>query len=93
MLHVLIERRVMPELTPHYERIAREVLANARTHPGFVSGETLHELNRPEHHLILATFRHHEDWESWYQSRERHTFMSQLRPLLMGEEVIRLFTH
>lgn len=93
MIRVLIERHVADELELHYDRVARETLQKAMHVTGFISGEALHNVDSPNHRLILATYRSENDWLQWYHSEERREMMEQIALMLEGEEKITVFAH
>jgi heme-degrading monooxygenase HmoA len=93
MIRVLIERHIAADLEPHYDRVARETLQKAMLLPGFISGEALHNVDDPNHRLVLATYRSENDWEQWFHSDERRQMMQQIGPMLEGEKKITVFGH
>ncbi|GGO75808.1 hypothetical protein GCM10011348_01480 [Marinobacterium nitratireducens] len=93
MIRVLIERHVADGLIEHYEKAARETLVKAMQAHGFISGEALHDVDDPEHRVILATYRTLADWQRWAQSSQRLDMMATINPMLKTAEKITLLEH
>ena len=88
MIRVLIERHIAETLEDAYEQRARQVLQQAISAPGFISGETLSDSHDPNHRITLANWRSEADWDRWYRSQERRDLMSELVPMMDREEII-----
>lgn len=93
MIKVLIERQIADGLAEHYEKAARNTLQVAMQAHGFISGEALHDMNNPNHRMILATFRTVQDWQRWCHSPERKEIMESIIPMLETDEKITLLQH
>lgn len=90
MIYVLVERHIADDMTSTYQHAARQVLEAAHRAPGFISGETLSDLRRDNHHYLLSKWRSLHDWKQWYYSDERINAMNQLNPTLADSERITL---
>lgn len=88
MIRVLIERAVAPGLEQAYEEAVRKTLSHAVSQPGFISGESLRNVRRPNHHVVLCSWRTERDWQNWYASPERRECFMMVRPMLENEERI-----
>lgn len=93
MIRVLIERHVAESLESHYRDVARRILQSAVQAPGFISGESLHNLMDPNHCMIWSTWRSANDWQNWLNSDHRKTMMQEMGPLLDREEKFTLLEH
>ena len=91
MIKVFINRKVPAELEPQYTAIAKQTLQASMRSPGFIKGEVMHDINDPEHRLVIATYSTLADWERWYQSQERLELMNKLRPMLERDELIKIY--
>lgn len=88
MIRVLIERHIAETLEPYYEERSRQLLQSAVTAPGFISGETLVDMNDPNHRMTLCNWRSAADWDHWYHSEERQRMLDELVALMdQGEKV------
>ncbi len=90
MIRVIIERSIAETLEIHYENISKETLQLAIRSPGFISGESLKDIQNPRHHILLCKWRSVEDWQLWVESPERKAMMSKLNILFDQEEKITL---
>ena len=88
MIRVLIERHIAETLEEAYEKRSRNVLQQAVSAPGFVSGETLADSHDPNHRFTLANWRSEADWDRWFHSDERRELMLELIPMMDEDEHI-----
>jgi heme-degrading monooxygenase HmoA len=93
MIRVLIERHIADDLTELYEQAARATLTQAMQAHGFISGESMHNAQDPNHRVILASYRTIQDWQRWARSPERQEMMAAITPLLTSDEKITIFEH
>lgn len=90
MVRVLIERRVDSEADDVLQKTMRELRREAIHRPGYITGETLRDLDQVGHYWILSTWRTREDWESWHHSPIRERCEQQIDNLLLSPERIRV---
>jgi heme-degrading monooxygenase HmoA len=88
MIYVLVERHIAEGMESTYEVVSHRALQSAYRAPGFINGETLRDIQRPNHHYLLSKWRSLHDWKRWYYSDERHEVMNQLNPTLADFEKI-----
>ncbi len=93
MIKVFINRKVPAELESQYTAIAKETLQASMRSRGFIKGEVMHDINDPEHRLVIATYSTLADWQHWFQSQERLELMNKLRPMLERDELIKIYEH
>ena len=91
MIRVIIERFIAETLEEHYETAAKQTLQLAVCAPGFISGETLQDINNPRHRIVLCKWRSVKDWQDWQDSLKRKRMMSKLRLLFDKDEKITIF--
>ncbi|WP_049723806.1 antibiotic biosynthesis monooxygenase family protein [Gilvimarinus polysaccharolyticus] len=90
MIYVLVERHIADAMETTYDVIAQTALEAAHRAPGFISGETLNDIQRSNHRYLLSKWRSLHDWQLWYYSDERHQVINQLNPTLADFEKITL---
>ena len=90
MIYVLVERQIADGMESTYEVAARHALKRAYEAEGFLRGETLRDLQRPNHHYLISKWRSLHDWKRWYYSDSRYETMNQLNPTLADFEKITL---
>lgn len=88
MIKIMIERHIAPTLEAPYEERARSVLQTAVRARGFISGETYHDAQDPNHRFLISNWRTAADWKLWETSRERRQMMEALYPMMDREEKI-----
>ncbi len=93
MIKVMIERQIAMDLAEHYQLRAKSTLQTAMNSHGFISGESLQDMDDPNHRIIFANYRTLRDWQQWYHSSERKEIMALLRPMLVEDEKITIMTH
>jgi heme-degrading monooxygenase HmoA len=85
-IHVIIKRKVKQghqakELVP----LLLQMRSLAMYQPGYISGETLCDIDRPGECLVISTWQTVEDWNKWVHSQER-AWMDQKIETLTGEK-------
>jgi heme-degrading monooxygenase HmoA len=58
---------------------------------GYITGETLRNLNDPEEFLVISTWQSPADWENWLKSEERLEIQQQIDTLLGGKTLYDIF--
>lgn len=59
--------------------------SKAMSQPGYISGETLRNVNDPEDYVVIGTWKSVDDWKAWEASKERGEIQSKIDALL-GEK-------
>lgn len=90
MIRVLIQRTIAEGLEQPYEEAARRVIQQAVQSPGFISGESFRDLERPDRRVVMVTWQNRHSWERWEHSAERKQSIDAFRPMLMEDETITL---
>jgi len=92
-VRVIIERKVPPE-----KRVAAIVLmtklrAAASIQPGYISGETLRDIDSDEDFIVISTWHSAADWNAWRASPKRVQLQNEMDELLGSSTVYRMFTY
>lgn len=93
MIQVLIERRIADGMESSYEREARKVIQQTYQARGFISGETFHDIKRPNRRFVVSKWRSVQDWQLWKHSEQRRVIIGQLSPILDEPERVTLMQH
>ena len=88
MIRVLIERRIVEGLEAPYEEAVTEMMQAIVQAPGFLSGESLRDIDRPQHHYILSAWQSRAAWDRWLFSHARRRALDAIRPFLEQPERI-----
>lgn len=86
MIKVIIERKVIPGAEKHYQRAVTNLLNEIEKAPGYISGETYHEINRPNRFIVIANWRSLDHWGRWLTSRQRRQVVQEIAPFMEEEE-------
>ncbi|UTW45682.1 antibiotic biosynthesis monooxygenase [bacterium SCSIO 12696] len=93
MISVLIQRVIAPGMEPSYDQIINSAMQSALSVPGFISGESMHNLEYPNVRYVMVKMRSELDWYAWHASPERNQALEQVTPLLLEPEKITLLSH
>ena len=91
MIRVLIERRLIERVDTFAHEALRELRHEAIKKPGYISGETLRDVDDPNHYIVISSWQSRRDWETWYKSEERSRADEQFRAVLTEPEKITVF--
>ena len=84
-IKILIRRSVPEEKARQMIPLFRQMRSMAVNQPGYISGETLRNLEKPTEFLVISTWRSSEDWQKWLVSEDRKAIQTQIDTLLGGE--------
>ncbi|MBZ2187506.1 antibiotic biosynthesis monooxygenase [Alcanivorax sp. JB21] len=90
MIRVLIERQIVEGLEQPYSQAVTGMLQAIVRAPGYLSGESLRDANRPQHHFILSAWQSRAAWMRWLHSSERRDALNDISPFLEEPERITL---
>jgi heme-degrading monooxygenase HmoA len=88
MIRVLIERRLIEHVETFAYDAFREIRHEAIKKPGYISGETLRDIDDPNHFIVISSWQSREDWNAWASSEERLQADEQFRAALAETEKI-----
>lgn len=81
----LIKRTVTHERAKEMIPLFRQMRALAMNMDGYISGETLRNLNNSEEFLVISNWQSSEDWVQWLNSAERQQVQRKIDELLGGQ--------
>jgi heme-degrading monooxygenase HmoA len=82
---IIIRRKVPKGKEAQLSPLLVELRAKAITQPGYISGETLRNVDDPEDYLVISTWKSKEDWKAWEANKVRSGIQSRIDSLL-GEK-------
>ena len=82
---IIIKRKVSKDKEGQLLPLLIRLRALATAQPGYISGETLRNVDDPEEYLVISTWQNLEDWEKWANSKERAEIQDQI-DLLLGQK-------
>ena len=86
MIRVIIEREIAEGLEEFYESAIANLLGVMANAPGYLSGESMVEIHRPNHYVVVTRWTDEAAWDRWYRSYERQQLLDVIRPFLLDEE-------
>ena len=88
---VLIKRKVPENTGKKMIPLFREMRVQANNQPGYISGETLRNLDTPDEFLVISTWETSNDWKNWVQSQVRREVQDKIDALLGGTTEFEIF--
>ena len=82
---VLIKRAVPEDKARRMIPLFRQMRALATSEPGYISGETLKRLDKPNEFLVISTWDSSDDWNRWFESEKRKEILKKIDALLGGK--------
>lgn len=92
-VRVLIEREIEPGDESKLQQLLMEMRMKAIRAGGYISGETLRNLNNPNMFLVVSTWNSMEDWKAWEKSADRGQSVEILGRYLRVPEKISIYTN
>lgn len=81
---VLIKRNIPESKARLMIPLFRQMRALAMNQEGYISGETMRNLDKPEEFIVISNWQTSDDWDRWLKSAERQEIQSQIDTLLGG---------
>ena len=88
---VMIKRRVPQSKAKEIIPLFRQMRVQANNQSGYISGETLRNLELPEEFMIISTWESSDDWKNWLKSNDRKKVQDKIDALLGGETKYEIF--
>jgi heme-degrading monooxygenase HmoA len=83
VIRVVLEHRARDnESARRLVEVIREIRAEAMKQPGFITGETLVNVDNPCQILVISTWQRPEEWKAWDQSEKRIEMKGEILELL-----------
>jgi heme-degrading monooxygenase HmoA len=81
-IKVLIYRKIKPGKEKELSEAVRALRFKAMVTQGYISGETLRSVEDPSIQLVISTWKSIEDWNNWFNTRERQAFEEKIDVIL-----------
>ena len=88
---IIIKRTVKENRAKEMIPLFRQMRSLAVKQPGYISGETLKSLDRPDTFLVISTWQSSDDWGKWLLSKERQGVQEKIDALLGGKTEYEIF--
>ncbi len=86
MIRVIIEREIAEGLEQFYEKAISNLLEVMISAPGYLSGESLVDIHRPNHYVVVTRWSNEDAWNRWFRSPQRQQLLTAIAPFLMRDE-------
>lgn len=90
MIRVLIERQLQEGLEQEYQAASQALLKACMESPGYISGESLVDLKRPNHRIIITKWNSESAWRAWEVSEKRQRLLAGIAGILAADEKVTL---
>ena len=88
---VLIRRIVPRNQAKDMIPLFRQMRSLAINQKGYISGETLRNLDDPNEYLVISTWNSADEWKNWLGNNERKEIQEKMDLLLGGETEYKIF--
>jgi heme-degrading monooxygenase HmoA len=93
MVKVLLERTIRGKHVGEVVQLMRRMRVLALQQPGYVSGETLHAVDDPNHYLVISAWESLEHWQNWFNNPDRQKLQQELDTYLGSPALMRVYTY
>ncbi len=93
MIKVVLERTIRGQHVREAVLLMRQMRVLAMQQPGYISGETLHAVDDPNHYLVISAWESLEHWQDWFKHPERQKIQQEVDKLLGTPTLARAFTY
>lgn len=81
-IKIIIKRRVPKDKAAELLPLFMQLRALATAQPGYISGETLRNIDDPQEFLVIGTWQSLDNWQSWVSSKQRTEIQERVDALL-----------
>jgi heme-degrading monooxygenase HmoA len=79
---IIIKRSIPPEKSGQLMPLFKKMRSLAMNQPGYISGETLQNIDTPGEIVVISTWQTVDEWQRWVTHKERLKIQSQIDMLL-----------
>ncbi|MDX2500178.1 MAG: antibiotic biosynthesis monooxygenase family protein [Deltaproteobacteria bacterium] len=79
---IIIKRSIPPEKSGQLMPLFKKLRSLAMNQPGYISGETLQNVDTPGEIVVISTWQTVDEWQRWVTHKERLKIQSQIDMLL-----------
>jgi heme-degrading monooxygenase HmoA len=93
LVRAMISRRIPKEKEKEALGIITELRLMASNYPGYVSGETLQNVEDPRDYLVISTWQSREAWDVFFADPKRKALQERIDLLQERATEYRVYTH
>lgn len=90
-VRIIIQRTVKENKAKEMIPLFRQIRSLAVKQTGYISGETLKSIDRPETFVVISTWDSAAAWEQWLLNDERQKLQEKMNSLLEGKTEYEMF--
>jgi heme-degrading monooxygenase HmoA len=80
-------------LLPILSELLVELRSIANRQAGYISGETLRNVNNPEEYVVISTWRSLEDWQRWFANEKRAELEGKVDALIGSPTIYKIYSY
>ncbi|MBU1399086.1 MAG: antibiotic biosynthesis monooxygenase family protein [Pseudomonadota bacterium] len=92
-IKALIKRTVPQDKARNMLHLFMEMRTLATAQPGYISGETMKSIDKPDVYMVISTWESADDWEKWLLSKKRQVIQGKMDALLGGKTSYEIFQY
>ncbi len=81
-IKIFIKRTVSPEDVLPLTTLLKKLRSLSLNQNGYIHGETLRRIDRPNESMVISTWQSLDDWNSWLSNPERVAIQDEIDHLL-----------
>jgi heme-degrading monooxygenase HmoA len=79
---IIIKRKFAKDKEKELLPLLIQLRSLATAQPGYISGETLRNVDDPEEYLVISTWQDADQWKAWAASGQRSEIQTKIDGLL-----------
>ena len=87
-IKTIIKRTIPKEKESELLPLLLELRSNALSQPGYISAETLRNIDNPEEFLVIGIWQSVDFWNAWKASKKRMEIQERIDTLLRRKDEI-----
>ncbi len=84
-----MEAALLPTLVP----MLTELRSMAMRQPGYISGETMRNVNDQSEFLVISTWKSVEDWQRWFADKKREKLEGEVDLILGSDTEYKVYSY
>jgi heme-degrading monooxygenase HmoA len=81
-VHVIIKRKLIIDKPDKIFPLLSKLHTLGMQQPGYIDSMTLKNIDKPEEHMIISTWETVDDWNAWFQGKDRRDLQGQVDSLV-----------
>ena len=88
---IIIKRKVPKVKEAQVLPLLLDLRSKAIMQPGYISAETLVNVNDPEEYVVIGTWKSSDQWKAWEASKERREIQGRIEALSGGKTASEIY--